>query len=140
MVLSKTQKVEVIFLKLHHSGVSRWEFIYSGSAPTYTEPVDLNRPLETLRGFQHESKSQKKGWQIPRVSDPLAELLVARGSLERMALCLLKSKEEPHLHPKDVFIHEIRICNVFTFLNLRKNHQVNCLYKITKQVSILYLM
>lgn len=71
-------------------------YIYSGSAPTYTEPVDLNRPLETLRGFQHESKTQKKGWQIPKMWDPLAQLLVAPGSSERMALCLLKSKEEPH--------------------------------------------
>lgn len=39
-------------MKLHHSelGDSRWEFIDSGSAPTYPEPEDLNRPLETLRG------------------------------------------------------------------------------------------
>lgn len=98
MVRSKThtKKVEVIFLKLHRSEVLRWEFMYSGSAPTYTESEDLNRLLKTLRGIQHESKPQKKAWQIPRVSDPLAELLVATGSLERMALCSLKSKEEPH--------------------------------------------
>lgn len=68
----------------------------SGSAPTYTEPKDLNRPLETLRVFRHESKSQKKGWQIPKMSEPLAELLVAQEVLETMALCLLKRKGEPH--------------------------------------------
>lgn len=39
-------------MKLHHSelGDLRWEFIDSGSASTYPEPEDLNRPLETLMG------------------------------------------------------------------------------------------
>lgn len=47
------KKVEVISLTLYHSdfGDSRWEFICSGSAPTYPEPEALNRPLETLRAW-----------------------------------------------------------------------------------------
>lgn len=49
--LCKHKKVEVISLKLHHSefGDWRWGFSCTGSAFTFPEPEDLNKPLETLR-------------------------------------------------------------------------------------------
>lgn len=96
LVISKHKKVQVIFLKLHHSelGDLRWEFICSGSAHTYTtDPEDLNRPLETLRVFERESTSLKKGWQIPRPSDPLAEILWPQEVLKEWLFAYSKARQ-----------------------------------------------
>ena len=51
-MLKSTQKKLKWFLWSYTTqlGDSRWEFIDSGSAPTYPEPEDLNRSLETLMG------------------------------------------------------------------------------------------
>lgn len=98
----KHKKVEVGFLKLRHSeqGDSGWESVGSGSAPTYTEPKDLNRLLETLTVFQHKSKSLKRGWQVPKTSGPVAELLVAQEVLKEWLYAYSKAKESHINIPK----------------------------------------
>lgn len=128
------------FLKLQHSelGDSRWEFICS--AATYTEPEHLNGPLETWRVFQHESKFQKKGWQIPRMTDHLAELLVAQEVLKEWLFAYSKARKTHIISPK--MCSYTRQAFVMCLLSSiwDKNHQVNCSYKIIKQINILYLV
>lgn len=99
----------------------------------------LNRPPESLRAFEHESTSLKKGWQIPRTSDPLAEVLWPQEVVKEWLFAYSKARESHISIPKMCSYTR----NVFVMCLLssirHKNHQVNCSYKIIKQVSILIL-
>lgn len=90
-----SKNIEVVFLNVHHSesGDLRWEFICSGSAPTYRRFKQTTRISKGVWAWVNVSEERLANSQDIR---PLGRSAVATGSHERMALCLLKSKGESH--------------------------------------------